>query len=350
MGDPLDQKDLIHLPFLKEAQQFLGDFASPLDTFLPTSLGERVVTRAYARVAMAVRKGRSDQGRTLSRATTDALGIRIEIASFVLARIIVSCVKDRSLIERLCRYEAQLAYEALVEGSEKTRDLVAERIGFVPIKGSVPVVMYIEAVAGLREDRWRLVNREVEGGLVALTKIEADELMRERIRVMLTQQLPLIVPDTVCRYLEPITTDLLAMVKASILEEFGEIEEGFFPPCIKAIIDALAVGTNITHPGRFALTAFCHTIGMATTGIIELFSRAPDFSYDRTIYQVEHITGRGGTEYSPPSCATMRTHGLCVKPDPLCTKVNFPIRYYSVKKKSHLPREGGETSQGSPST
>jgi len=53
------------------------------------------------------------------------------------------------------------------------------------------------------------------------------------------------------------------------------------------------------------------------------------------MYQVEHITGRGGsgTEYTAPACAAMRTTGLCVNRDPLCERVNHPLSYYKVKKK-----------------
>ena len=57
------------------------------------------------------------------------------------------------------------------------------------------------------------------------------------------------------------------------------------------------------------------------------------------MYQVEHITGRGGsgTEYTAPACPAMRTTGLCVNRDHLCERVNHPLSYYKVKKKN---REG----------
>src|SRR5208283_3408190 len=88
-----------------------------------------------------------------------------------------------------------------------------------------------------------------------------------------------------------------------------QVEEGAFPPCIQALITALAAGTNLTHAGRFSLTAFLHNIGMDTTGIAELYARSPDFDIEKTMYQVEHITGRGGTgtEYTTPACAAMQT-------------------------------------------
>ena len=133
--------------------------------------------------------------------------------------------------------------------------------------------------------------------------------IRERIRVVLQRQLPLDVPGHICALLAPALESITTAHQASVLEQFGTIDEGSFPPCINAIIGALTGGRNIPHTARFALTAFLHTIGMDTNAIVELYCRAPDFDVGKTLYQVEHITGRGGTEYTAPSCAAMRTTG-----------------------------------------
>jgi DNA primase large subunit len=74
---------------------------------------------------------------------------------------------------------------------------------------------------------------------------------------------------------------------------------------------------------------------MDVPAIAQLYARSPDFDAEKTMYQVEHITGRGGsgTEYTAPACAAMKTTGLCIRPDPLCEKVNHPLSYYKLKKK-----------------
>jgi DNA primase large subunit len=72
---------------------------------------------------------------------------------------------------------------------------------------------------------------------------------------------------------------------------------------------------------------------MGTAEIISLYCRAPDFDVTKTQYQVEHISGRGGTEYTAPSCAAMRTYGICVRSDTLCDKINHPLNYYRIRKK-----------------
>ncbi len=55
---------------------------------------------------------------------------------------------------------------------------------------------------------------------------------------------------------------------------------------------------------------------------------APDFREDLTRYQVEHITGAGGTEYTSPSCKTMITYGNCYGKDKFCEFVSHPLTYY----------------------
>ena len=74
---------------------------------------------------------------------------------------------------------------------------------------------------------------------------------------------------------------------------------------------------------------------MDVNGICQLYARSPDFDLEKTMYQVEHITGRGGsgTEYTAPACAAMRTTGLCIHSDDLCERVNHPLSYYRAKQR-----------------
>jgi DNA primase large subunit len=138
-----------------------------------------------------------------------------------------------------------------------------------------------------------------------------------------------------------------------MLQQFGTIDETAFPPCMQALVLALTAGTNLTHAGRFALTTFVHTIGMNITEIAQMYARSPDFDPEKTMYQVEHITGRGGTgtEYTAPACAAMKTTGLCVHRDKLCESVNHPLNYYRQKKKYLLKtkKDGNTTTDPSES-
>lgn len=341
----LELKDLAKYPFLKESQQFIGASADTLDQFLHGASGRIAVRHAMDRIRtslrMVEREGKDDQ------VPSDSIDVKISISGYVLARIIISCAADRALMERLVRYEAERAYTFLLDEEEEKRRYVAASVGLATGQASLPVVQYVEIVAGLHEERWRLVNRDVAEGRVPVSPGEMHELLREQIRVILFRQLPLRVPEKVCSMLESQVGEIKAAYQKTILEQFGAVEEDCFPPCMQALATALTAGTNIPHSGRFALTAFLHNIGMGAVQIIELYCRAPDFDLSKTQYQVEHISGRSGTEYTAPSCAAMRTYGLCVRSDSICTKVNHPLNYYRVKKRKEGKKEATSASDSS---
>jgi DNA primase large subunit len=333
-------KELSHFPFLKNAQDPIRTRFTSLGTLLGTPKGDALISLAVARIQAAISQKKN-------RATEVHDSPEDEIAAYALARIIVSCVNDKQLIDRLTRYEAERAYYFLVNEEEwnsrytqgegeysRLWAAIADELGIRIAQDRMPVPDYVELIAPLHDDRYRLVNRRVDRGFVTINKNERYELMRERVRVLLRRDLPHRVPKEICEQLAPRAAEIKKVYQEQMLRQFGKVEENAFPPCMQALITALAAGTNLTHAGRFSLTAFLHNIGMDTTGIAELYSRSPDFDIEKTMYQVEHITGRGGTgtEYTTPACAAMQTTGLCVHRDALCEKVSHPLSYYKVKK------------------
>jgi DNA primase large subunit len=328
----LDRRDLAKYPFLKEAQEWVAGRTGTLEQFLSTSYGKIAARKGARRVIGAI------TGESAAEVTGKSEPEQ-EVFSYALARILVSCTKDRALIDRLTRFEAARAWGFLQEEDAAKRGYVAGSIGIDPDTRELPVIEYVELVPQLREDRWRLVNREISKGMVKLSEDELEDLIRERIRHVLNRQLPLPVPGQICETLSPLVTDITSSYQATIMRDFGEVEEGAFPPCLQALVGAITAGTNLPHAGRFAITAFLHNIGMNPVQIVEIFARAPDFDPEKTRYQVEHISGRGGTEYTAPSCATLRTTGFCVKKDSLCERVNHPLSYYRIKKRREKGRE-----------
>ena len=334
-------KELSHFPFLKKAQDLVRGRFSALDSLLADKKGEVLIEGALGRIRDAI-----TQKKTFAPEITASA--ENEIAGYALARIIVSCARDRTLIDRLTRYEAERAYYFLVSEEDWNQSYrqddgeysalciaLARELGIQITKDRIPLSDYVELVSPLHEDRFRLVNRRLGHGFVEIKKEERYELIRERIRVLLHRDLPHKVPSSVCFQLAPRVELLKKVYQEQMLRQFGAIEESLFPPCMQALITALTAGTNLTHTGRFALTAFLHSIGMDVAGIAGLYARSPDFDLEKTMYQVEHITGRGGsgTAYTTPACAALRTTGLCIHRDALCEKVNHPLSYYTVKKR-----------------
>jgi DNA primase large subunit len=37
------------------------------------------------------------------------------------------------------------------------------------------------------------------------------------------------------------------------------------------------------------------------------------------------------TKYTPPTCNTLRTHGVCRNPNGMCKRINHPLTYYRRK-------------------
>jgi DNA primase large subunit len=101
-------------------------------------------------------------------------------------------------------------------------------------------------------------------------------------------------------------------------------------------MDSLDEGKNVQHMGRFTLASFLLNIGTGEEDIVKLFKPATDFSERMTRYQVEHIGGkRGGrTKYTCPKCTTLKTHGVCYKPDDVCATIRNPLSYYKSKSRT----------------
>jgi DNA primase large subunit len=345
-------KELSHFPFLKKAQDHIKKSFPPVDQLLKEEKGTFLTDLAVRRINQALASKKTIAAHFQHRDDE-------EIASYVLARIIVSCVQDKQLYDRLARYEAERAYyflnaetgsesekgwneNAVLDDNRNSRiaNYIAAEFRIDLSKDRMPLADYIEIVSVLHEERFRLVNRHVSKGYVEIKKEELLELLRERIRVILRRDLPYRVPKTICQMLLPVAESIRKEYQQQMLRQFGAVEENAFPPCMQTLITALTAGTNLTHAGRFALTTFVHTIGMDVPAIAQLYARSPDFDPEKTMYQVEHITGRGGsgTEYTAPACAAMRTTGLCVNRDPLCEHVNHPLSYYKVKKKANAEK------------
>jgi DNA primase large subunit len=337
-------KELSHFPFLKKAQDHIKTRFSSLDSLLKDPKGEALISRAIERIKEAI-----SPKKIFAPEISDS--VDDEIAAYALARIIVSCVNDKQLIDRLTRYEAERVYYFLVNEEEwnqnyKLEDTgysrlcitLANELGIQITQDRMPLTDYVELVSPLHEDRFKLVNRRVARGFVEIKKEERYELLRERTRLIMRHDLPHKVPSSLCEQLAPKVASIKKVYQEQMLQQFGAIDESAFPPCIQALVLALTAGTNLTHAGRFTLTTFIHSVGMNVTEIAQMYARSPDFDPEKTMYQVEHITGRGGsgTEYTAPACAAMKTTGLCVNRDKICEYVNHPLNYYRQKKKYSL--------------
>ncbi|MCJ7613814.1 hypothetical protein MUO71_03490, partial [Candidatus Bathyarchaeota archaeon] len=196
----------------------------------------------------------------------------------------------------------------------------------------------------VHDTRWKLVNHLMIDGEVYLKKSEVSRLLEEEVRKYIEGRL-----DTTIKSLPPTIMTRVNRLRQLAAEKreqirFEEMPERVvmeaFPSCIKGVYDRVAAGRPASHVGRFALTSFMISIGISADDVFKFFRSVSDFNERMTRYQVEHIAGSRGsrTKYTPPNCTTLRTHGICVSPEPECRGAVNPLVCY--KKKLHnFPKE-----------
>jgi DNA primase large subunit len=115
-------------------------------------------------------------------------------------------------------------------------------------------------------------------------------------------------------------------------------------------LEGLLSGRRASHMERFGLTSFLVNVGMPLDDIVKLYVSVTDFDEALTRYQIEHIAGLKGarTKYTPPTCSTLRTHGICRNQDATCRTVAHPLSYYRKKARS-LQRGQEEAGEAEPS-
>ena len=337
----MEPENLARYPFLRQASTFISeqglDIMQVLDDFLYTDAINLGRKRAFG----AIRNGEIPP---LSihdtEAATDA------IISYAIARIIISTVPDNYLINRYTKVEAEHATAGLYDEDEDFIMEVAEDLHFPLEKDEagnfrIHFTDYLIHSVGMRDAAWKLINQELKGGYVPLTKRRAVRLMQNAIEARISEKLPLSLPDEITDYFHA-ETERLKVLVADAKSRFsgsdlGEYSPERLPPCIKHIMAMAQQGINIPHMGRFALVSFLNAIGMEGEEIMAVFSLSPDFREDLTRYQVEHITGiSSGIEYNVPECSTMKTNSLCFAEednDQLCRKdwLKHPLQYYRIK-------------------
>lgn len=329
-------------PFLAEATEYVRELGFSTDDisspeFVP------VLDRAEQRLEEALSKG---------RVSSDATSESAEILSFPVSNLILSIVGEERARRRFALAEAKRAYELLrQETPDKIVQIASNTFGWRVEKIDKKLVRkfydfavrlsdYLRNSVYLREPRWSLSNRVLDHGLVYVTREEAARLIEEEVRIRILERSSRIPGD--------ISADLRLRVERArglVIKWLG-VPAKFelpkvpmpeaMPPCVRHLIENLSEGKNVQHMGRFTLATFLLNIGTGEEEIVKIFKPATDFSERMTRYQVQHIGGqRGGrTKYTCPMCTTLKTHGVCYKPDEICSTIRNPLSYYKSKSRT----------------
>jgi len=339
--------DALHAryPYLQSSREAVQ--AAGVDLADLVERDDRVVARAVGRVTGAIEET------AVGDPDRDA---RVELLSYPVARVLVSLVDENVLTRRYAHAEAGTAYERFVEELADTTELKSvrrERLTLEQLVAefdlaehvrpdgewetatafSVDVPTYLFYAARLRGDEWRLVNRTVADGRLTVDREELYRLLQQAVHERVSEGLPLSVPPVIADALAgEVETLAETLADLDLTREIDTVVPELFPPCMTYLLDQVRKGEHLEHHSRFAITAFLASIGLSTDEIVELYRVNPGFGEEMTRYQTDHIRGENSpTQYTPPSCATMKSYGDCVNMDDLCDAISHPLGYYEVK-------------------
>lgn len=352
----ISEREAAKYPFLKGAVALVETLNLKVDDLAdPSYIG--VLDRGEKRVSEAIVKG------VVGAGPGDAL---TQLLSFPVAIMFVTVVGDRFLDRRYALAEAVRVYELLKEENETriarmareefnwSLRMVRRELDGQVYRFELYFSDYLRNAAPFHEEKWKLVNRVMRDGYVLLTHIEAARLIREEVEGLIRSRvskhgrigLPTAVKERVDRIARLFEGH---RARVSGEEVPSEVVSDAFPPCMRHAFEGLMSGRRASHMERFALTSFLVHAGMDLERIVKLFISVTDFDEQLTRYQIEHIAGLRGsrTKYTPPTCSTLRTHGVCYNPDALCKRINHPLSYYRIKVRD-IEREqgGGKAAEG----
>ncbi len=341
--------DFVKYPFLKDTSgymrnsnlEYMKGTALDIDELIGTEEGRRILERAEERIACALE----------FISTGEKIDRDLEIPSFAVAIMLAIATKNSFIKKRYALAESKQAFSNF-QGESTSRFLaIARDFGWdiaqnddntLPVNFfTLSMTDYLRNITHLREDKWKLTNRLLSKGKIFLNQQDASRLLEEEVQKRIVALLDAKDVPQFPKLIEDISERLVALAK----EKIGESEmEGFpkevlqsaFPPCIEVLYQAATHGKHLGHVERFTLVSFLVTIGMSTEKVAEVFKTFSDYNARLTLYQVEHIAGSkgSGTKYTPPSCSTLQTHGVCTNTDVLCGRVHHPLNYYLRKNRT----------------
>ncbi len=351
MGRPLliTEELLAKYPFISASRMVLASKGISLEE-LALERHRRDVERALERIFEAIERGEEADIRLRQ-------DYEVENLSFPIALALVAAARDDWLARRWALAEAIRSGVFLEqEDSEVVARLMTSELGLkvepappedAPHPGSyrIAVYNYLELASRIDAPEWRLVNRVVEKGWVYLTPRELARLAVEAIQKRILERVREAEDTPLTDFLAGLVKEIRAKLaqRRRYDESVYQVSEAFWPPCMAKIKGELLAGQPVGHFANFALAAFMLNAGYNTEQVMAMYAQRSDFNEKIARYQVEHIAGQRGSrvKYTPPSCETMRTYGLCVEEGRLCPRIKNPIQYYRRAARREARERGG---------
>jgi DNA primase large subunit len=264
---------------------------------------------------------------------------RDAILSFPVARCLtLLCGDCQGLLKRFASDEARRSADWLMREGHDDIVLMARDLGLKLLVDGRTVRMavldYVPLASRCVGPGMQMANRPVAAGKVTLDDTAIVKLYEQlMVQKLLDTRIPGMQKEWVPLWQEARVrecADVLVAWNAYMKSVQGDttVRLECFPPCMNGILRDVQQGKS-GHAPYFALTSFMHAVGMATEDIMKEFEKAPNFRPDMTTYQVESIVSGGdGGGYTPKSCKTMRSDGLCPGTKTCGQQMGHPLEYY----------------------
>ncbi len=292
----------VKYPFTEEAK---GQIAG-------MQLNDRIIEMGAERVKKALR------GEPAGRMVIGEQEKKEEIASFAAARMICGSLRNQFITNRFAVNESKMVRSQLDKADGATVERVASRFGISVVNGMLDIPTYLSYSP--RDRFYRLINKKIINGKVAVSKSEKMRLIEEAVKKHI-EKIPIVkdVPQSMKKAGNKVL-DELPKTQTRIT-----VKEGDHPPCIMSLLENIKKHENLPHTARWYLATYLLAINMNDDQITGIFSGVPDFSEKTTRYQVAHARRKG---YSVPACSTVMSYGLCTA---VC-RIGSPLRWHSMSE------------------
>ncbi len=310
-------------PFLRKSKEYVASLSLSLLDMQKHPLYSAGINLGKQRVLDAL-NGRINLD--LSSRTSKELAV----LSYAIARILVNLTGNRMIISRYAEIEAENAYKFLIDEKRgSVPDEIKQDLGLEIDNNKIKFQDYLKLSsnpAKYNQNR-KLSNRILDSGLVELNENDFPALLKEAIRLRILEPVNLSgIPENFRGTAKWINSTVVGTAKDIEIEK---VDKNALPPCISAMIVSLESG-NASHNGMFIIATFFTNLGLKVDDVVRIFSKSPKFSEEKKRYQLEFLSGeKGGTKYTCPTCAKIKSYGLCVAE----CEVKHPLQFYRRKAK-----------------
>jgi DNA primase large subunit len=307
---------LAKYPFLAEARTYVESLNLTFEDVLAHPIYSAALELGRKRVLDCL-------GKKYKPAIGDRLSAELSIISYPIARMLAHSI-GRAVALRYAEGEADAAYRHLKEEDGQAIRSITQDLGLDVADGVMPALQYtrLSATLARANPKWKLVNRVVYTGEVEVHADEVNILLAQAVMNRVLEPVDANrIPDDIKKAAKNLKT---AISGGQPTLEIEYLEMDALPPCVRGMMSALESGIA-SHQSMFILSTFLANLGLKKQDILGVLAKSPKYDEEKALYQLEFLTGeKGGTTYTCPTCATIKSYGLCKAN----CHVKHPLQYY----------------------